>query len=681
MAIIPKPVGTVGTPTAKTSQTAAKPANPTAKTSQTAAKPGTPTAKTSQTAAKPGVPTAKTAVAAAKPAVPVNKTAVAAAKPAVPTAKTSLTPGVVPRVFTPRIKLDFEDDSYEGLGSQKVLSDFLTYSRASNAAYMTRKQKGAAGDSWLSYDFNGTVQNLFLYSNDFDNAAWIKTTAGSATAPVITQNYGYAPDGTKTASRAQFVIAADSNANWSMLRQTITNSGDLNTSVWVKSANNQPQYLSILSGGTNYALPFVVDSEWRRIDGYANSGASSTHGLVLRGGQGPGYLTADVLIWRAQCSPSIKVQPYVATTTVSASISVSGQPRREYNPANGESLGLLIEPSSTNLFLRSEEFSNAAWTKTRATIASAAPAPDGSYNASRLQEDSTASNTHSMTQTVTTNASNIYTLSFYLKAYGRRFARIANATLANAHADFDLLTGSASVGAGAINAQIANAGDDWWRCSVTFNSGAGGAQLFALYLASTLGGITYSGDGASSILVWGAQLENHAIWTSYIPTSSATASRGVENAQIQPPYAVAANFERDKTIFSKFRVNGINDISAGLFQNLIRTNETNHLMRVANSSGAYRASVLYGANTISGTDFIVGQKNKVAYSFNSSDGALVLYQNGVQTASGTGTNATGPVTVMQLGAAVPGTAQALFGHICELSIYDLTLTAQEIAQL
>ena len=43
-------------------------------------------------------------------------------------------------------------------------------------------------------------------------------------------------------------------------------------------------------------------------------------------------------------------------------------PRFDHNPTTGESLGLLAEEQRANLLLRSEEFDNASWTKTRSSI-------------------------------------------------------------------------------------------------------------------------------------------------------------------------------------------------------------------------------------------------------------------------------------------------------------------------
>ena len=52
---------------------------------------------------------------------------------------------------------------------------------------------------------------------------------------------------------------------------------------------------------------------------------------------------------------------------------------------------LLLEPQRTNLVTYSEDFSNAYWSKSRASVVlNSTISPDGSLNASKLVEDTTS---------------------------------------------------------------------------------------------------------------------------------------------------------------------------------------------------------------------------------------------------------------------------------------------------
>ena len=63
----------------------------------------------------------------------------------------------------------------------------------------------------------------------------------------------------------------------------------------------------------------------------------------------------------------------------------SGEARFDHDPETGESLGLLVEESRTNLLRYSEEFNNAPWRKYNTTVSSnTATAPDGTSTADKL---------------------------------------------------------------------------------------------------------------------------------------------------------------------------------------------------------------------------------------------------------------------------------------------------------
>ncbi len=65
----------------------------------------------------------------------------------------------------------------------------------------------------------------------------------------------------------------------------------------------------------------------------------------------------------------------------------SGDPRFQHDPADNTSLGLLIEEARTNIAIRSEDFSHAAWVKSAqaAVTANAVASPDGTANADKLE--------------------------------------------------------------------------------------------------------------------------------------------------------------------------------------------------------------------------------------------------------------------------------------------------------
>ena len=176
----------------------------------------------------------------------------------------------------------------------------------------------------------------------------------------------------------------------------------------------------------------------------------------------------------------------------------------------GSALGGLV-----NLLTYSEQFDNAAWTKTQATVtANATTAPDGNTTADKLVEDST-SNFHTINQAAGTIGV-VQTYSFYAKAAGRSWIAVQIGNALNAY--FDVTNGVlGTVTSGA--ASISSVGNGWYRCTVTTTRAGNNNNL--ILLASANGTATYLGNGSSGVYLWGAQLETGSTATTYQPIFNA----------------------------------------------------------------------------------------------------------------------------------------------------------------
>ena len=183
--------------------------------------------------------------------------------------------------------------------------------------------------------------------------------------------------------------------------------------------------------------------------------------------------------------------------------------------------------SVTNLLTYSEQFDNAAWTKTRASItANNIVDPDGNRTAEKLVEDSTASNTHYVEQgTITVTTATDYTFSVYAKAGTRKFIRLRETDGITGGAYFNLESGAIGsiAGTGDPLPAIEHVGDGWYRCSLTFTS-SGTSSTPRVLLAESDGGESYTGDGESYVYIWGAQLTESAKPLPYVQTTTASAS-------------------------------------------------------------------------------------------------------------------------------------------------------------
>jgi hypothetical protein len=211
-------------------------------------------------------------------------------------------------------------------------------------------------------------------------------------------------------------------------------------------------------------------------------------------------------------------------------------PRFDYNPTTLVCKGLLIEESRINLFLYSEDFSQATWAKNNATISSdSTNSPANTLTADTLIED-TATSAH-YTEQFVTFATGAISYSVYLKASTRTKVRlqISDLAISVVYVDADLSAGTVSSpvpGASWTNASasIQPAANGFYRVTLTATASAGALKAPAIFLLDNSGNVSYTGDGTSGLFIWGAQVEAGAFATSYIPTTTTSLTRNADVA-------------------------------------------------------------------------------------------------------------------------------------------------------
>jgi hypothetical protein len=188
----------------------------------------------------------------------------------------------------------------------------------------------------------------------------------------------------------------------------------------------------------------------------------------------------------------------------------------------------LVEGVRTNLALYSEEFDNAYWTKLGATItANAATSPDGTQNADKLVED-VGSVQPSFYRTNIANSNTTYTKSIYAKA-GERIWLVMNIGngIDSARAWFNLSTGVVGTVNAGLTAQIQDAGNGWYRCTITREIVAFASSVIEFQIATSDGVEGYTGNGTSGLFIYGCQFEQSPSATEYIPTTTTAVSVGM----------------------------------------------------------------------------------------------------------------------------------------------------------
>jgi hypothetical protein len=188
---------------------------------------------------------------------------------------------------------------------------------------------GTIAPNTLPYNDNGCVveearTNSSRQSDDLSNAAWTATNGGTALAPVVTQNFGVAPDGTMTAARVQMDL--DGGTTGSDLARVFqfnltSTAVPTTSSIWVKSLADAVNIAVYAPDSNLYAPPDIlaITTSWQRIDITKTAGSNSARvGVALRGSGPQTDDTCDLLVWRGQVEPGAFATSGIPTTTADA---------------------------------------------------------------------------------------------------------------------------------------------------------------------------------------------------------------------------------------------------------------------------------------------------------------------------------------------------------------------------
>ena len=347
-------------------------------------------------------------------------------------------------------------------------NNLITFSRGSNAT--------VTGS-------NGLIQwapaNLLTFSEQFDDATWAKT--GATIFP--NQDFGNATVGPERVSNGEFTSGTD----WALDTGASIGSGLLTFTSVSSTFGASQTVASAFSAGQFAQITVKVDSltagQFRiRING-------GTYFLVPNT---PGTYTAYVQVG----SGSNSLQIHASGTT-----------------------------SGTIDFISAKQVTPVA-----------ATAPDGTQTADTLVEDNSTGGHLVLVNPAPLNVAQApVAFTIYAKAGTRRFIALGSNTRDNggAYVAFDLQNGTSGAPFGGnsssvTSSSIISVGNGWYRCqmSLAVSSGGSGPRFVAAIVTSLTPTFftptvpeSYTGNGAGSLLIWGAQAELGSTATTYNPTT------------------------------------------------------------------------------------------------------------------------------------------------------------------
>lgn len=535
-------------------------------------------------------------------------------------------------------------------------------------------------------------RNLLTFTQEFDNAAWVKASA------TVTANTTLAPNATNTADSListvgtgeqrvyreslipstagityTFSVYAKANgANWLVVRDDWRGFADTSFDL-VNGVVG-----TVASGRT--AIITAAGNGWYRCSVTATVNASFVNGSVslcladADNGRASfsGNGTKAMFIWGAQLEQASSATDYTRN------FGGLFPPRFDYDPVSLAPRGLLIEEQRSNLLLRSEEFDSLDWAKTELTVsANNTSSPTGTSSADKLIPTTVNSGTHEVAASPTVSTGIPYTYTVYAKAAGYNFLQVILSTGATGSGTFrnvNLATGA--LGAGDHPATVTNFGNGWYRVSITITPTTTTPIVnFNVQSTDAARRAAYAGNGTDGIFLWGAQLEAGAFATSYIPTVASQVTRTADVATIQAPNFAPWYNQSAGTFVVEFippASGGFNAATAtdGTFNNRFQVIGANSFQFGVMVSGVYQALIDAG-------DINIRAVNKVAGAYRIDDFAASLNNSAVATDTAGSLPA---VTRLDIGN-LSGAAEFLNGHVRSVRYYPSRLTNAQLQAL
>jgi hypothetical protein len=459
----------------------------------------------------------------------------------------------------------------------------LTFSRASDATRVAS---------------NGLIEkvreNLCLNSQNQLGSNWLSPlspTTATVTASTTTDPYG----GTNafkvaygTGVQLATIIAATVGTTYT-------------ASIWVRKVSGSDEFK--IFDTNNAATNFSITTDWQRfsLTSTANSAAGRFYIQIFNS-------SSEIEVFGAQLEVSdFGATDYIATTTTAVSVGpVSGLPRLDY--LNSSCPRLLLEPQRTNLITFSEQINDASWSKAVSgsgiapvVTANYGISPSGYQDADRVQFNAvgTTASDRSLLRKLITLSATQHALSFYVKSNS------GTATLA-----FTFNGGSV----GTITAT-----ESAWTRVEYVGTGTGTLSTYGIELTGNTTSAT------ADILFWGAQLEEGAYATSYIPTLSTSVTRVADAASKTGISSLIGQTEG--TLFMD--VNLYARDSFTYFALAPNLGSTSAYIGIAISTGVFSFEVANSGIQVASNFSNSSTGNfKIAFAYKAND--FVAYVNGVQ---------------------------------------------------
>jgi len=202
----------------------------------------------------------------------------------------------------------------------------------------------SGGASCPSLKLEPSRRNYFAFSEYFGAADWLKTNAGSAAAPVVTDNYAVSPEGVQNAARVQFDAVGTSSADRSgLVRQFSFITGETySISCWAKATSGSGEIVQFRIAGAQVGGELTATSEWQRfsVTHTATTTTTDDFGIQVRGNNTTNE--SDILIYGMQLEKANFSTSYIPCYGTSATRTADDASKTGISSLIGQTEGTLF---------------------------------------------------------------------------------------------------------------------------------------------------------------------------------------------------------------------------------------------------------------------------------------------------------------------------------------------------
>jgi hypothetical protein len=352
-----------------------------------------------------------------------------------------------------------------------------------------------------------------------------------------------------------------------------------------------------------------------------------------------------------------------------------------YSGGSWVSRGLLVEEQRTNLYLYSEDLSQGNTANNVTVSTNTDMSPDGNTTADKITSATSTAIHYLEKGGYAVSSSTAYTISLFAKKGTHRYIQIsANNEGSGVYANFDIQAGIlGNVGASATGS-ITNCANGWFRCSMTYTATNISSRPLIVMVSGTTAARVESTALTTSdtVLIWGVQQEAGSFATSYIPTTSSSATRSADVCQITGTSFSSFFNANEGSIAAEYDT--IYPLSLASSRRLFIFRDAGNSVRLnseINTPGLYWETVPAGANILGAYSASAYDVVKAGYGYKVNDFAITV--NGATASTDTSVSVPTGITLLDIGGM--NGSQYLCGHISRLRYYPTRLTNATLQSL